>query len=934
MLLLLLSFVFGLILTPVLYACIPCYFRMANHKKFFGDLKIDRSLSDELKKELKNSMAENGDLSWFNVAIQRIFHDMTKNYYFESKVKHLLMKSFESSVGNKLIKSVQIKKICFGNEAPFLKHIRLITKEEYQALTEDGSKDLKSFANLYYDDLRSDPRGQDVPKACIYNSNKIDFGSLNSLNDMSEGSNTDLSDIAAFSGPINREEEMLDADFDKFTTNHRKTYGQEKILENLKPNEIGKSAPFCSKNDGLKEEDSKFTDVFSKTTFFGNLVYNGKFKVLFEVELVKGTVVSLYIVLNKLNSDFILRLPAENYSTRFEFTLIRSPVADIKVESVLETKTSKLLFKNMLSSFFRRSVQNIFKGMFIYPNWYQFTMPFVGSSRSLDLHLKYFEALNYNMAFENCELIMKTVGYDFKITTQKDGILYKRSCFVLNNKNFVYSWAFNIPKQFSFGDANFVGDFRAAENSESKSFLTLFEDLKILKNVITGFAGITVIDQTSNSTRIMIQVNDTKHDFVRVFYKNMQVFYRNDPKACEFFVFKFQDNVLTVYGFSDLFEVYFNNKRISRLKKQVSRINNLNDDLKQTNSTSTADVSEENEVTLERKTNLEDLFKDALNLEHGEFRKHSLKVHLQPGRLLEALRDDSLRMKLVSENSKISNVLNQTEVIKTITFTRADKSEAQVCSFHDRKFIIDIFDNNQSIIIYRIRNLKDKKASHSKLEIVHRTKNEISFPNFFVESIKIRESVEAYLSEMESMSYLADSSPFVKEIKTVAGTLFFEFRADLQDLFQLRIFSCKKQKTIFKANKIVSSRTFRMVHPVENDFIKISLKPKYNKNAIIEYKMNNFTWENSFFIDGSMELCCNHKFRAEIKGHPSHYIFWEKDVDSNLESFVKNKEDENKIRIENFGLLRPEEKDYVLVHKNLESSPRPIKIFVGMLPLH
>lgn len=33
----------------------------------------------------------------------------------------------------------------------------------------------------------------------------------------------------------------------------------------------------------------------------------------------KDPLVSLYIVLNSLKSDFILRLPAENWSTRFEF---------------------------------------------------------------------------------------------------------------------------------------------------------------------------------------------------------------------------------------------------------------------------------------------------------------------------------------------------------------------------------------------------------------------------------------------------------------------------------------------------------------------------------------------------------------------------------------------------------------------------------------
>lgn len=85
---------------------------------------------------------------------------------------------------------------------------------------------------MYYYDLKSDGKSHDASKKCIYNSNKIDFGSLNNLNKISEGSNAELSNTTTCNA--SKEEATVENDLNNLTFHHRKVYDQEKNLENLK----------------------------------------------------------------------------------------------------------------------------------------------------------------------------------------------------------------------------------------------------------------------------------------------------------------------------------------------------------------------------------------------------------------------------------------------------------------------------------------------------------------------------------------------------------------------------------------------------------------------------------------------------------------------------------------------------------------------------
>lgn len=69
-----------------------------------------------------------------------------------------------------------------------------------------------------------------------------------------------------------------------------------------------------------------------------------------------------------------------------------------------------------------------------------------------------------------------------------------------------------------------------------------------------------------------------------------------------------------------------------------------------------------------------------------------------------------------------------------------------------------------------------------------------------------------------------------------------------------------------------------------------------------------------------------------MRGVPTRVIFWDKDFDKGLKSYIQDSRSRN--TIENSGILRMDYQDYRIVYKNKENKKRNIRIFMGMLEIN
>lgn len=986
MILILAIFSLGFITFPLLYVCIPSFIgRLVAKKRYKSSDMSELFISKHLKKEIQLSMTSTSDLGWINVLIQRMYHDMAQNYYFENMVKQSILRSFSAIVGSGLVKNIKIKHLGLGSEAPYLKHIKLISKEEYHLLTEQGISDLKSCAKQISQDLEKIDRTTHTEAAAktyseynndsFYSGKTINFSSLTNLTSHATCETGLDSPIIEIVSEENLKKHPMcntvseNKQFDVSSSYRRSNYlsdqcNNEKIPDHMgiKSNtilqrEVGKKPTLDSGTVEFSTEElgeTNFQEAYRNCTFLGHLVYDGDMKVTIEVELPKGMAMNATVAVKRVISDFLFRMPAENYTTRYEVTLINNPSIEIEVESGLDAGYKKAFFQNSMSNFLKRSALSTIKNTIFYPCWYQIVQPFAATPKSINFCPSKISISNIHKATDDAEKIMAIIGCDFKIVSQEGDIFHRKSSTMLNDKGHISMWDFPVPL---CPPRIYDCPFYEGISAEESKLLYLFETFEIFKNIIPGFEKAKQTGKKRNTSLVRIIIYDSEVEFIRVIYKSHVVFYKNIANACEFFVFRIQEGRLQVFNFANTSGLRLNNKRIAKLKRKVysgsvkapgSNLSKQQDTLaresmlSRAGSTKRADLqdnalstgSEDSELC-NRRAELESLFGQALKLNNDEFSSYEVIVNIKSKRLKEYLKEDCLRLKMISESGHIVSSFNEARHIKTIVAKDINTPEMTFHSFFSDKFIIDMCPDNQLIFIYRICKLRhggNSETGRTQLQILYRPTFQVKFPNYFVESLKIRESYQKYFSVCDRAAYLRSTSHIQKEMSVSKGTIYFEFRADVEDDFRFELFSCKRQAVMFDLCKVISNRTFKLVYPVENDYVKISLIPKYNKNEVVEYKIACFPYTKDVLVEGMIGLDCSHKFRVAMKGSHTHVIFWEKEWDSDLKSCIHD--GENKMAIGNCGILRSEEREYILTHKNKTAKRKDVQIFTGLIELY
>lgn len=950
------GFMLGFIFFPILYAIIPGFFGIHRIRhSFIRAKRPDLPLSQKLKEEIKKGLMPTENLAWINVIIQRIYFDSIRNYNFEYKIRQNIMKNFASVMGEGLLRSVKITGLNFGFEAPYLKSIRLITLDEYNRILENGKSDLRLCNDR---EIGKETKQENS----IYTNRMINFSSMSNINDSTdeklniESLNDTLEDKIQCEASIMSK--CPESENHHEQEEVRSVNGTQKIPFT---DQLQKEIQFEFNQEDYFD-NVKHQEIYKNVTLLGKLEYNGAIQMMIEIELPKGIHVNSMITLKKLTSDFLFRTPAVGYNTRYEITLINSPEIEIDVCSGLVTGDRKLYFQNSISSFLKRTALNSLKSMLFYPSWFQAISPMVPSGKLGEFIPKQVTADNLEEAEAEFEKILLIINCDYRILDIKNDIVHRKTYAMVNGVDYVNSWIFKLPRDTATPHRNGFTLYEGLSVYESK-ILYSFETLEIFKSILTNIRETKVIHKKRGISLIKVIMNNYELNLVRMVYKNNLVFFKNDSKYSEFLAFKIQDEELHCFSFSNKSsDLFISSKRVMKLKKIIE---NPNDQSRLSQLTSDillhTEISETSD-TESKISGIEEMFKEALKSETDMFNVFDVTFELKKSVLQGFLHDDSLRMKNFNESAKMISSQYQNEKIKSFIVEYPIKSEKEcvkVYSFFGKGYVIDLCPEKNKMFIHNLIKIKSKKTKKrsiavnesdikelssrncplkltknfgsdniTQLHILYKSFNPAIFPNFFIELIKIKSSFLKYFDIVDKIKYEQSRNELKIENYVKKGTIFLQFMTEVEDDFSLSIFSCKKQLIVFEIYKIISSKEFTLIYPVDNDYIKINIVPKHRKNIFLDYKFMNFEYSKDIYINGRIGLNNNHKLKVKMDGTPSHVIFWEKGFDIPLKCYIQDSEEKNVVG--DCGVLRSEDREYLLVFKNKKDKRRNIDVLAGL----
>lgn len=944
-----LSFVAGMLLFPVLYSLLPGFVaEMSKRRRFKIDHSKTLHISNQLAENIQKGLEECKDVAWANAFLQRFFVEMTNNYSFQTRIKDMVIKRFLPALKMGVIKEVKVLDLEFGKEAPYINSIRIANIDEFNNINKDiieaddvnlepMNKRLETDITEYSFDFINNPQPEISKDANI-------------LCDSSESV-----DIVVDEGK----------DFISFgdSTQYKAHTKQDDISEptrlsdklSLKVNKNDKKPQSIEFLDSKPMKEKPQLDNDSLQILYKNLLlkasvkYTGGLKISLNIELPKKMVVKSTVLINNINGDILVRMPAENYESRYEYAFTKDTEIEFVVESGLDAGKSKIYFQNSISKFIQKAIKSSFKNTIVYPNWFQLYLGFLPSSSLNEHRIEKISSSNIGNAANIAEKILSFISCDFKINSDKNDIFFRTSTLILNTDQKILLSHFKIPDIVNINSNDDIFVFEGLGVQDSR-LLNRFVCLNALEGVISGFKGMQIVYVEKSYAITTLQFNSSKYEFIRILHKDCIIFQRNDPMRPDFFVFRIHDNNLRIYSFC-MSNVYnMSPYRVEKLKNKLysrpmellgSNILYKMMHFRKQSGYKHQSIVETSAITNNTKhicgvSELEDIFHDILKVEDGKLKSKSLQFDTSKNDMIRFLHDDSVRLRLILEDGRICSSLQESDKIRTIVLEdlrfneefpqNRDIQELVVHSYMSDDFVIDLCIEKNLLVIFRVESIGFTKTCNLKL--ITRKEMDIRYPNYFIEALHLRISHDRFLYKASQEKYLVGGNSLKQEIKTFNGAIYFEFITEVEDDFQFKIKSCKKEAPLFEIYKIISNKPFRVLIPTENDYIRIILIPKHSRNKFIKYKLFNVDVQYDHFVDANIGLNYNCKFVLPIKGFPTHVIFWEKNCDSDIKSYLEDHESRNVV--DNCGIIRAECRDYWLIFKNKEKKKRNIKLLCGL----
>ncbi|EPR80069.1 hypothetical protein SLOPH_2378 [Spraguea lophii 42_110] len=848
------------------------------------------------------------DVGWFNVFFQRFWIELARSDAHIDRMKRMLLGKFRIYLRKKILDEVNILNIKIGSEAPVIKSIQLLNKEELSELIKNRKKEIER-------EIQEDNDISEVEKM------------------INEPKNNDKNEIS---------------------TNGIESYsirGEETFYDEI-------------------ENDDFYKDIFDKAVFLIDVEYNGE--IITEIATkVKGFKITTEVKFSNLSGQLLLKIPAEHHYTRLEVSFLqcnKPTITPFVNKNTYFSSTISKLLKKLLYYIFKRQI--VYPNW--HPLRLPLVVPSIREiSHDLEIltstncheikknlvnNLKLYVSMDYKI-HKNKKGIMERIN---NIPVNITGELFWYH-FPLPDKfdnNILYNFKLLEPLRE-------IWHIKKIEESK------IVEGGVYLISVIIGDTSIEFL-RIHVDDMLIFQRNDLKNkDFIIFSVKNGNLnihtyitdnLYKlnlNEIEILKDEVFKIKKIGKREFDIEEVKNIFLNmrnnymekpesdkfifkkltlplekNELIGIINKRETRMKLV---------TSTGRVINENKLVVE----IEE-FTNKDSIEQKEINEENEKINL----------------KQRGNNSPYLNETDNTNEIILKKGNKIDKEENPVETVEIRKRHIEYFDwetkdsnTGNSIIggsvVYRIFTYKENGI------IIDAEFDKINFLTIFkITEVENGTELEIYYTPTlaaiyEFTSYLVLNTRILQckriekngisfncknkiELQVECqGGICLEISTNEIDDFYLTLYNKKTKKYILSDFKIVtSSPAFFAFGIKESAMIKIILKPKFytDKSVTVDIRKLNNTYSDDYIINCDSSLPQGKKKLASFKGKKGSRVFWNIDYDDDIISFLENEEGKRD-NINGYGVISSLDTKYYFYSKNRGIKKRSFKICMGMLPV-
>ncbi|KAI5189220.1 hypothetical protein NEMIN01_0386 [Nematocida minor] len=313
-----------------------------------------------------------------------------------------------------------------------------------------------------------------------------------------------------------------------------------------------------NKNKEGEEETSK-PGYFKQVYLLIKIDYTAKDNCIYiDADLIKGYSIPIMVKLLPFKGDLLLRMPANNYSTRFEISFIKNPGFDFSVDAAF-SKNDSVFFSNSLSHIIKRICKYVAK-MYVFPNWYYYYLPMV-VSRSKVIQYSYYPVVEESIdgPMQQVREIQNLFSLDYSITSKKGNIIYRKTKSTVNMSNIPMERAeIEIP-------INKIGIIDELFNHAS--------DLDIFSDVISDYKKTKIIQKYGPGVdKVHIIIGNSVYEFIRIIVDDLIIFQLANPEEPQFIAIRREPYHITIIQYVNTSEPFYLGKfRITKLAKKLEK---------------------------------------------------------------------------------------------------------------------------------------------------------------------------------------------------------------------------------------------------------------------------------------------------------------------------------------------------------------------------
>ncbi|KAI5189580.1 hypothetical protein NECID01_0603 [Nematocida sp. AWRm77] len=255
-----------------------------------------------------------------------------------------------------------------------------------------------------------------------------------------------------------------------------------------------------------------------------------------DADLIKGYSIPIMVKLQPFKGQLIMRIPADNYSTRFEIGFVENPGFDFSVEAAF-SKNDSVFFSSSVSTILKKLFKYIAK-MYVYPNWYYYYLPMVVSRSKVVTYPYYPVSENKKDAsMHQAREAQNLFSLDYTILSKKGNIIFRRT------KSTVNSSGAPIDKAEI--------EVSSERQKQIEEMLKHPEKFDLFVDVISDYEGSKVVEKYSDSVmKIHVIIAGGVYEFIKIAVENMIIFQLTDASEPQFIAVKKEGNGISILQYT------------------------------------------------------------------------------------------------------------------------------------------------------------------------------------------------------------------------------------------------------------------------------------------------------------------------------------------------------------------------------------------------